>query len=60
MTRYTQAKLGYSVNEATQLAPISRAKFYRLMKLGMLRYTQVGGKRIIPHQALVDLIEGNK
>lgn len=49
-------KLGYSIDEAAQIVPFSRATIYRLMREGKLRFTQVNGRRVIPHSALLELV----
>ena len=53
-------KIAFSINEVTQITPFSRVTLYRLMKSGKLGFTQIGRRRVITRQALIDLIEGHE
>jgi excisionase family DNA binding protein len=46
---WLKAKTGYG----------SKAMVYRLMAHGKLSYTRLGGRRLIPESALVELLERN-
>lgn len=47
----------YSLTEAAQIARISQRSLYRLVNAGKLRTTVIGGRRIVPGDALRQLIE---
>jgi excisionase family DNA binding protein len=48
----------YQVNEATAAFRLSRSTLYKLMSVGTLRSVKVGGRRLIPVEALEALIAG--
>jgi excisionase family DNA binding protein len=48
----------YQVNEATTAYRLSRSTLYKLMSAGTLRSVKVGGRRLIPVEALEALIAG--
>ena len=53
-------KLAYTVPEAAKACTLSVPFLYTLMRRGQLRFTKIGERRIIPRQALIDLIEGRE
>jgi excisionase family DNA binding protein len=48
----------YQINEATCAYGLSRSTLYKLMAAGTLRSVKVGGRRLIPVEALEALITG--
>jgi excisionase family DNA binding protein len=48
----------YRVNDAARVAGLSRSKIYELIGEGKLRSVLVGGRRLIPADALRDLLRG--
>lgn len=53
----TQAeRLAYSPAEAAQCLGISRARLYQLLEDGTLPSLHLGRRRLIRHEALVDLL----
>jgi len=50
--------LAYRVNDAAKVAGLSRSSLYCLMGDGKLRSVLVGGRRLIPADALRDLLRG--
>ncbi len=50
-------KLALRVNEAVATAGISRSTIYKLMALGQLRTTKVGGRRLILREDLEALLQ---
>jgi excisionase family DNA binding protein len=56
-----EAKRALRVNEASALYGISRSLIYKIMAEGTLRTVKIGGRRLIPRDALEALIsEGSK
>lgn len=53
-------KLCYSVKEACTVTPWGRSTLYQLMASGRLRSVRVGGRRLIPADALRALVEGEE
>jgi excisionase family DNA binding protein len=51
-------KLGYSIREACQASSLGRTTIYKAISTGRLRAVRVGGRTIIPAEALHALIEG--
>lgn len=51
-------KIGYSVREACQASSLGRTTLYGHIAAGRLRVTRVGGRTIIPADALQALIAG--
>lgn len=45
-----------NVNEAIQFSRLSRAELYRLMERGELAFVKFGKRRMIPKNALRDLL----
>jgi excisionase family DNA binding protein len=51
----------YQINEAAAAYRLSRSTLYKLMAAGTLRSVKVGGRRLIPVEALEALIaEGDR
>lgn len=51
-------KIGYSIREACQATSLGRTTIYNHIASGRLRATRVGGRTIIPAEALHALING--
>lgn len=51
-------KLGYSIREACRASSLGRTTLYGHIAAGRLRVTKVGGRTIIPAEALTSLIAG--
>jgi len=52
-------RLSYSIDETIEILGISRATFYTsLINTGRLRTVMVGGRRLIPRSALLELLDG--
>jgi excisionase family DNA binding protein len=54
----TPAKLGYSIREACLASSLGRTTIYSHIAAGRLRVTRVGGRTIIPAEALLALVNG--
>jgi excisionase family DNA binding protein len=52
----TDTALAYRVNDAAKVAGLSRSSLYVLIGEGKLRSVLVGGRRLIPADALRDLL----
>jgi excisionase family DNA binding protein len=50
------ARISYSVKQASHATSLSRSKLYEMMKAGALRYKNVGNRRLIPADALRELL----
>jgi len=50
----------YQVNEAVATYRLSRSTLYKLMGAGKLRSVKVGGRRLIPVEAIEALIAGGE
>jgi excisionase family DNA binding protein len=50
--------LAYRINDAAKVAGLSRSSLYSLMGEGKLRSVLVGGRRLIPAEALRELLRG--
>lgn len=48
----------YHVDEAALVYGLSRSTLYKLMAIGKLRTVKVGGRRLIPVEAIEDLLAG--
>ncbi len=48
----------YQINEAVTTYRLSRSTLYKLMSTGTLRSVKVGGRRLIPVEAIEALIAG--
>ena len=55
----SDARRVYQVMEAVATYRISKSTIYKLMAAGMLRSVKVGGRRLIPVEALEALIAGD-
>ena len=51
-------KIGYSIREACQASSLGRTSIYNHLSAGRLRAVRVGGRTIIPAEALHALING--
>lgn len=51
-------KLGYSIAEAVQASSLGRSTLYSLIANNKLRVVRVGGRTVIPAEALHALISG--
>jgi excisionase family DNA binding protein len=51
-------KRALRINEASSLYGISRSTIYKIMAAGTLRTVKIGGRRLIPRDALEDLLNG--
>lgn len=63
MTNDSQAstpnvKRAYRVKEAAALYGLSRSTLYKMMAEGSLRTVKIGGRRLIPSDALEALLKG--
>lgn len=54
----TIPKVGYSIREACDATSLGRTTIYSHITTGRLRATRVGGRTIIPAEALQALIAG--
>jgi excisionase family DNA binding protein len=52
------ARRAYQISEAVATYRLSRSTLYKLMAAGTLRSVKVGGRRLIPVEALEALIGG--
>jgi hypothetical protein len=53
--RPTTASLAFSVNEFCEMHRISRAYFYKILKMGLgPRIMTVGGRKLVSHEAAAD------
>jgi excisionase family DNA binding protein len=52
------AVLAYRINDAVKVAGLSRSSLYALIGEGKLRSVRVAGRRLIPADALRDLLRG--
>jgi len=50
----------YQVNEAAAAYRLSRSTLYKLIGSGALRSVKIGGRRLIPVEALEALLTGNE
>ena len=50
--------LAYRINDAAKVAGFSRSSLYALIGEGKLRSVRVAGRRLIPADALRDLLRG--
>ena len=51
-------KIGYSIREACQASSLGRTTLYNHIAAGRLRAVRVGGRTVIPAEALHTLISG--
>lgn len=51
-------KVGYSIRQAVQATSLSKSTIYNHIAAGRLRAVRVGGRTIIPADALRTLIDG--
>ena len=57
-TTFHDIALAYRVNDAAEVSGLSRSTIYNLIAEKKLRSIMVAGRRLIPADALRDLIEG--
>jgi excisionase family DNA binding protein len=57
MSLTTSDRLAYSPAEAAELIGISRAGLYQLMAAGSITSVKLGRRRLIRHEAIVDLLD---
>ena len=57
-TQNDPPKIGYSIREACQASSLGRTTIYAHIAAGRLRATRVGGRTIIPADALRALVAG--
>jgi excisionase family DNA binding protein len=57
-TKHEPPKIGYSIREACRASSLGRTTIYAHISAGRLRATRVGGRTIIPAEALHALING--
>ena len=50
-------RLAYGPAEASELLGISRSQLYELMNTGQIPSVKLGGRRLIRHEYLVDLLD---
>ena len=55
-TSHNTPKLGYSIREACHASSLGRTTLYKAIATGRLRSVRVGGRTIIPAEALIALI----
>ena len=56
--KHDPPKLGFSIREACHASSLGRSTIYSHIAAGRLRAVRVGGRRIIPAEALHALIAG--
>ena len=56
--KHAPPKLGFSIREACQASSLGRTTIYSHISAGRLRAVRVGGRTIIPAEALHALIAG--
>ncbi len=56
--KHDPPKIGYSIREACQASSLGRSTLYSHISAGRLRSVRVGGRTIIPAEALRALIAG--
>jgi excisionase family DNA binding protein len=54
----TDEKRAFHVKEAARVYGWSRSTLYKMMKEGTLRTVKIGGRRLIPRDALEALLNG--
>ena len=59
ITKSDPPKIGYSIREACQASSLSRSTLYSHISAGRLRIVRVGGRTIIPSDALHALLAGD-
>ena len=50
-------QLAYTISQALERVPIGRSKFYELISSGAVRSIKIGDRRLIPADALAELVE---
>ncbi|WP_374552325.1 helix-turn-helix domain-containing protein [Sphingobium yanoikuyae] len=59
-SKHPSAKLAYSIREACLASSLGRTTIYNHIAAGRLRVTRVGGRTLIPAEALNALIAGEE
>jgi hypothetical protein len=54
----TSAVLTYTINDAVAVSGLGRSSLYKLMNSGQLRSVLVAGRRLVPAEALRELMQG--
>ena len=54
------ARLGYSIKEACEITSLSRSGMYNLIAAKRLHVVRIGGRTIVPAEALHALLEGGE
>lgn len=49
-------RIAYSVREASALTTISRSVLYELMRTGQIPYVQIGGRRVLMRDTLIEFL----
>lgn len=52
-------KIAYSIKEACKASSLGRTTIYNHIAAGRLRATRIGGRTVIPAEALLALISGD-
>jgi excisionase family DNA binding protein len=58
--KQTTPKIGYSIREACHASSLGRTTLYSHIAAGRLKVTRIGGRTIIPAEALNALIAGEE
>ena len=56
--KHDPPKIGYSIREACHASSLGRTTLYNHIAAGRLRVTRIGGRTIVPAEALHALIAG--
>jgi excisionase family DNA binding protein len=57
-TNHHLVKIGYSIREACRVSSLGRTTIYNHIAAGRLKVTRIGGRTIVPAEALHALILG--
>lgn len=52
------SRMAYSITEARTALGIGQSTIYQLIAAGKLRTVKVGGRRLVPSEALAELLAG--
>jgi excisionase family DNA binding protein len=52
-------RLAYTLNDACRMLGVGRSTLYAMLARGDIAYSQVGGRKLIPHEELVALLQRN-
>jgi excisionase family DNA binding protein len=53
-----EPRAAFSIEQACQTIGVSRPTLYKLMRQGRLRSVMLGGRRVIPADAIAELLAG--